>query len=543
VPKPPPARETPARKVARPRTTAVATKPAAAKKPRTARAAKAVAVRPKAAAARAPTRRRSTGPATATTEPSEPSAPPPAAAPAPVPVLGGAGAESTPEASLPPIPPILLEGDPEPRAYTGGPGHRYAWPPEALEPVPEMPEELWDLDQDYGLGRLWLAARDPHTLHASWDLTPGQVAAAGERLALRVFAGREPVGAFREVALPRGAHSVFVPAEAADEWFVAAIGFTDPVLGWQELARSTPVRTPTLASREAPVEQFVMLTLPPEPEAPGPREEVPAPETIPPAPAPAVLAPEAGPVPVAPVNEAAPARPAPALEEPPPAPLPVPEPVRAQPASGVVPPAAPAPREATIAALGPAAAISPISPRLQPTAPPPWSPEQTQALAAVEAEWGVLTAPSSLALAVGAAAREGAGPAGPSSPAAGFGPVGARMELPSSAAVPAPPAAGAGRRFWFNINAELVVYGATEPDARVTVDGEPVALRPDGSFTLRFALPDGEYALHAVAEAADGVEHRQARLTFARRTHYRGAVGRAPADPTLTPPRPEGPTR
>jgi hypothetical protein len=460
--------------------------------------------------------------------------------------LEKAGAESAPAATLPPIPPILLEGDPEPRAHIGGPGHRYAWPPEASEPLPEMPEELWDLDQDYGLGRLWLAARDPHTLHASWDLTPGQVAAAGERLALRVFAGREPVGAFREVALPRGARSIFVPAEAADEWFVAAIGFTDPALGWQELARSTPVRTPALASREAPVEQFVMLTLPPEPEATGPRAEAPAPDTSLSAPAPAARAPEAEPIPAAPVHETTPARPALALGEPPPALSPAPPParelIRGEPVPEVVPSATPPSRAAPIAAHGRAAEIVPISPRLQPAAPPPWSPEQTRALAAVEAEWGVLAVPSSLELAVSGAAPEGAGPAGPSSPAAGFGPGAARAELPSSAAVPVPPAAGAGRRFWFNINAELIVYGATEPDARVTVDGEPVALRPDGSFTLRFALPDGEYALQAVAEAADGAEHRQARLKFARRTHYRGVVGRAPTDPTLAAPRPEAPT-
>lgn len=545
MPQPPSARETPPRTGTQPRTPKKGpTLPTSARKPGATKATKAVAARPKTGPAHAPTQRRRTGPAAATTPPSEPPPPPPTAAPAPGPVLGGAGAESAPEASLPPIPPILLEGDPEPRAHIGGPGHRYAWPTEALEPVPEMPEEPWDLDQDYGLGRLWLAARDPHTLHASWDLTAGQAAAAGERLALRVFTGREPVGAFREVALPRGAHSVFVPAEAADEWFVAALGFTDPALGWHELARSAPVRTPALASREAPVEQFVMLTLPPEPEAPAPGEAAPSPVTRPPAPAQADRAPEAEPLPIAPVPEAVPTQPAPVPAAPAPGePRPAPPPGGAEPEPGGVPSAAPAPRAAPRATVGPAAAITPIAPRLQPTAPPPWSPEQMRALAAVEAEWGVLAAPSSLALAVAGAAPEGAGPVGPSSPAGGFGRGGARAELPSSAAVPVPPAAGAGRRFWFNINAELVVYGATEPDARVTVDGEPVALRPDGSFTLRFALPDGEYALHAVAEAADGAEHRQARLTFARRTHYRGVVGRAPADPALTPPRPEGPTR
>lgn len=62
------------------------------------------------------------------------------------------------------------------------------------------------------------------------------------------------------------------------------------------------------------------------------------------------------------------------------------------------------------------------------------------------------------------------------------------------------------RRFWLMVGTELVVYGATQPDARVTVDGTPVALRPDGTFTTRFALPDGERAIPVVGTAGDGTE-------------------------------------
>src|SRR5262249_2916243 len=38
---------------------------------------------------------------------------------------------------------------------------------------------------------------------------------------------------------------------------------------------------------------------------------------------------------------------------------------------------------------------------------------------------------------------------------------------------------GRARKFWFQIDAELIVYGATEPNARVTLQGEPIKLRPD----------------------------------------------------------------
>ncbi len=47
----------------------------------------------------------------------------------------------------------------------------------------------------------------------------------------------------------------------------------------------------------------------------------------------------------------------------------------------------------------------------------------------------------------------------------------------------APPPAG----FWLNINAELIVYGATEPGAQVTLGGRPIQLRPDGTFSCRFS--------------------------------------------------------
>src|SRR5205814_10034053 len=36
--------------------------------------------------------------------------------------------------------------------------------------------------------------------------------------------------------------------------------------------------------------------------------------------------------------------------------------------------------------------------------------------------------------------------------------------------------------FWFNLNAEVIVYGATEPNAGVTIGGRPIQLRPDGTF-------------------------------------------------------------
>ena len=95
-----------------------------------------------------------------------------------------------------------------------------------------------------------------------------------------------------------------------------------------------------------------------------------------------------------------------------------------------------------------------------------------------------------------------------------------------------------GRRkgFWFNVNAELIIYGATEPDAQVTIGGRVIKLRPDGTFSYRFVLPDGQYELPAVAVSADGTDGRAAELKFSRDTEYRGEVGAHPQDPQLKPP-------
>jgi uncharacterized protein len=74
------------------------------------------------------------------------------------------------------------------------------------------------------------------------------------------------------------------------------------------------------------------------------------------------------------------------------------------------------------------------------------------------------------------------------------------------------------RQFWFQLDAELIVYGATEPTARVTLQGQPVQLRRDGTFTMRFSLPDGRQIIPAVAASPDGVEERTIVLAVERNT-------------------------
>lgn len=64
------------------------------------------------------------------------------------------------------------------------------------------------------------------------------------------------------------------------------------------------------------------------------------------------------------------------------------------------------------------------------------------------------------------------------------------------------------RKFWLMVNTELIVYGATEADAKVSVQGRQINLRPDGTFTLRFALPDGKQVIPVKAVSSDAQEER-----------------------------------
>jgi hypothetical protein len=80
--------------------------------------------------------------------------------------------------------------------------------------------------------------------------------------------------------------------------------------------------------------------------------------------------------------------------------------------------------------------------------------------------------------------------------------------------------------FWFAVNAELVIYGATEPNAKVTIDGKPVKLRSDGTFSFQYTFPDGQYKLPVVAVSAGGDDKREVQLTFERQSRTKGEVGK-----------------
>jgi len=88
------------------------------------------------------------------------------------------------------------------------------------------------------------------------------------------------------------------------------------------------------------------------------------------------------------------------------------------------------------------------------------------------------------------------------------------------------------REFFMHLNAEVIFYGGTHPDAKVTINGQEIMIRPDGTFRYHFVFPDGEFEIPIVATSPDGVETRKGVLRFERATAREGDVG-ATAQPPL----------
>ena len=74
------------------------------------------------------------------------------------------------------------------------------------------------------------------------------------------------------------------------------------------------------------------------------------------------------------------------------------------------------------------------------------------------------------------------------------------------------------KQFHFDVNAELVVFGSTHPEAHVSVGTEPVKVRSDGSFSIRLPLPDRRQVLPATAKSRDGVDEQTVVIAVERNT-------------------------
>ncbi len=74
------------------------------------------------------------------------------------------------------------------------------------------------------------------------------------------------------------------------------------------------------------------------------------------------------------------------------------------------------------------------------------------------------------------------------------------------------------RSFWLVADAELIVYGATDPSAKLFIEDEEVPLANDGTFRLQVPFRDGmqNYSIKAVDQ--DGIDSRNITMKFERVT-------------------------
>jgi hypothetical protein len=373
------------------------------------------------------------------------------------------------------IPPILLEGDEPPAPSASGPGQRYALgQTPAAAPAVQASAEL---PESYGTQQLFLAARDPHWLYAHWDFSREQLKkynalAAEGHLTLRVYRGAAQGEPLMEIHLHPESRTWFIPVPASATKYLAELGYYENARAWVSLARSGATLTPPDSLSDDTSIRFA--TIPSE------------------VPFSALLAMVKGAVREhVPLVEAMQQMRAQGFRD-----LPTPEEIKRE-----------------------------------------WTPAQEKALAEVISMDHVRRIWIG-SLEITELIRRQLLQQVSSISAAQFGLPSSAMGGPSSISSVTSPFGGVerGRGFWFNVNAELIIYGATEPDAKVTIGDRPIKLRPDGSFSFRFALPDGHYSLPAVAHSADGVEARHAHLKFSRDTAYRGEVGAHPQDKNLKPP-------
>lgn len=87
------------------------------------------------------------------------------------------------------------------------------------------------------------------------------------------------------------------------------------------------------------------------------------------------------------------------------------------------------------------------------------------------------------------------------------------------------------RQFWLIADAELIVYGATEPDATVSIGGRQIKLNPDGTFRFQMSFQDGNIDYPIVAVAKDGEQQRSVHMTFDRATPSRNTNTKEEAVP------------
>jgi hypothetical protein len=80
--------------------------------------------------------------------------------------------------------------------------------------------------------------------------------------------------------------------------------------------------------------------------------------------------------------------------------------------------------------------------------------------------------------------------------------------------------------FQLEVDAEMIVYGATKPESYVTLQGETVKVQADGTFRVRVEMPNKRQVIPIIASAADGSARQTVVLAVERNTKSMEPYGR-----------------
>lgn len=356
------------------------------------------------------------------------------------------------------IPAILLEGDEPVSKPDESQGATLA---SATKTLPNSPETKIGPAEAEGNGQVFLIARDPSWLYAHWNLTHDQqryynsIAADGH-LTLRIYIDAVSLPPIEEIPLHPESRDWFVHVQRAGTTYLAELGCHAADGEWRSLCTSSPVATPPGRACEDTSAQFVTIPFD--------------------------------------LSLTKLASRSTRSEE-----------AKAGESSAWSREELPEEGSRELAALP------------SPPPHPQWTAEQSRAVAELSqprhregqnlASFGIAAerpAQSMPELVSFSSANPGAPESSITRSFAGS---------PSLSREPVPPGG-----FWFAVGADLIVHGATEPGASVTIAGHPIPLRSDGSFSCRFSLPDGHFDLSVVAVSEEKGEERGTTLKFSRST-------------------------
>jgi hypothetical protein len=86
------------------------------------------------------------------------------------------------------------------------------------------------------------------------------------------------------------------------------------------------------------------------------------------------------------------------------------------------------------------------------------------------------------------------------------------------------------RNFRFDADVDVIVHGKADSNVQVTIRNEPVTVSEDGTFAVRFALPEKRHLFPIEAEGSDGVEMQRVILTLERNTRILETVIQEPSE-------------